>query len=93
MKVLFYVYHKQIMEGNVIETMRAQVQRIARIHVAGCPGRRELQISELDYANVFHALCLEGYKNYIGLEYFPSAIATEGLDSARELMIISWRSS
>jgi hydroxypyruvate isomerase len=86
LKVLFDVYHQQITEGNLIETITGRLSSIGHIHAAGCPGRHELQFGEIQYANLFQALRSAGYSNYIGLEYVPSLDAAEGLENARKLL-------
>lgn len=86
-KVLYDIYHQQISEGNLIDTMTKRLSSIGHIHTAGCPGRHELQLGEIHYANVFQALRSAGYTGYVGLEYFPSLDdATEGLEFAKMLM-------
>lgn len=85
-KVLYDVYHQQISEGNLIDTMTKNLSSIGHIHTAGCPGRHELQTGEIHYANVFQALHTAGYAGCIGLEYFPSLDAAKGLEVAKRLM-------
>ncbi|MDR2631436.1 MAG: TIM barrel protein [Spirochaetaceae bacterium] len=71
-KVLYDIYHQQIMEGNIINTVRANLQKIGHFHAAGLPGRGELSSGELNYPNIFSALDQAGYTGYMGLEYFPT---------------------
>lgn len=85
-KVLFDIYHQQITEGNLIDTITCRLSSIGHIHAAGCPGRHELQFGEIHYVNLFQALSTAGYSNYIGLEYVPSFNAAEGLKDARKLL-------
>ncbi|MDQ0058974.1 hydroxypyruvate isomerase [Paenibacillus harenae] len=85
-KVLFDIYHQQITEGNLIRSMLGNLQSIGHLHAAGCPGRHELQFGEIHYANVIQALRSAGYSNYFGLEFFPSAQPSQGLEFAKSLM-------
>lgn len=85
-KVLFDIYHQQITEGNLVDTMTRRLSDIGHIHAAGCPGRHELQFGEVYYLNVFRALRIAGYSNYIGLEYVPSLDSANGLQYAKELL-------
>lgn len=71
-KLLYDVYHMQIMEGNIIQNMTRNVSNIGHIHMAGVPGRHELQLGETDYRNVIKAVDQAGYDGYFGLEYWPS---------------------
>lgn len=86
MKVLYDIYHQQITEGNLIDTMTSRLSSIGHLHTAGCPGRHELQFGEIHYANVFQALRSVGYSNYIGLEYVPSLDVANGLEYAKKLL-------
>jgi hydroxypyruvate isomerase len=70
-KVLYDIYHMQIMEGNIISTISNNIDKIGYFHVAGVPGRHEPYIGELFYMNIFKAIKTTGFKGYIALEYFP----------------------
>ncbi|MGM0874763.1 MAG: TIM barrel protein [Bacillota bacterium] len=70
-KVLYDIYHMQIMEGNIISTINKNINNIGYFHVAGVPGRHEPYIGELFYLNIFKAIKATGFKGYIALEYFP----------------------
>ena len=79
-KVLYDVYHQQIMEGNLINNMTANVEKIGHVHTAGHPGRHELLgESEINYAAVLGALKKAGYQLAVGLEYFPVEDTMTGL--------------
>jgi hydroxypyruvate isomerase len=78
-KVLYDIYHQQIMEGNIINTVSANMQRIGHFHAAGIPGRGELASGELHYPAIFSAIEKAGYTGYMGLEYFPTRDPLEGL--------------
>lgn len=70
-KVLFDIYHQQIMEGNLISRIQRNINKIGHFHAADNPGRHELYMGEIQYLNVFRAIEETGYRGYIGFEYFP----------------------
>jgi hydroxypyruvate isomerase len=72
LKLLYDVYHMQIMEGNVIAAIERNIDIIGHFHSAGVPGRGELNIGELHYPNIIKRIDALGYQGYFGLEYFPS---------------------
>lgn len=78
-KVLFDIYHQQIMEGNLISRIRSNIGRIGHFHAAGNPGRHELDNGEINYAQVFRAIRETDYNGFVGLEYFPVRDPAEGL--------------
>lgn len=71
-KLLYDVYHMQIMEGNVIQNVTTNMDLIGHFHSAGVPGRHEHQDGETDYNNLLKAVDKAGYDGYFGLEYWPS---------------------
>jgi hydroxypyruvate isomerase len=79
LKMLFDIYHHQIMEGNVIADITKNIAKIAHFHVADVPGRHEPGSGEINYANVFRAIASSGYQGFVGLEYKPSRAAEETL--------------
>jgi hydroxypyruvate isomerase len=81
-KVLYDIYHQQIMEGNLISRIKANIARIGYIHTAGNPGRHELWIGEINYPEVFAAIKAAGYKGFVGLEYYPTEDTAAGLRRA-----------
>ena len=86
MKMLYDIYHMQIMEGNIVETIRDNVDIIGHFHVAGVPGRAEPDTCELDYPYIFRQADEAGYTGRFGLEYFPEADFTESLQ--RQLAMV-----
>jgi hydroxypyruvate isomerase len=82
-KLLFDIYHQQITEGDIIRRIDANLDRIAHFHAAGTPGRHELDQGELNYPAIFEVLDRRGYRGFVGLEYFPSRDAIEGLEKLR----------
>jgi len=86
-KVLFDIYHVQIMEGNLIENIRNNIDRIGHFHVGDVPGRHEPGTGEINYRNVFRAIYELGdrYKGSTALEYGPLAPVEENLAAMRKL--------
>ena len=71
-KLLYDIYHMQIMEGDVIATIRRHHQYIAHYHTAGVPGRNELdENQELFYPAIMRAIVDTGYQGFIGQEFIP----------------------
>jgi hydroxypyruvate isomerase len=71
LKLLYDVYHMQIMEGNVLATIEKNIDIIGHFHSAGVPGRAELFGGELDYPSIVKRIDALGYQGCFGLEYFP----------------------
>lgn len=72
-KLLYDIYHMQIMEGDIIRTIKENVDYISHFHMAGVPGRHEIDKSqELNYSAIARAIKQSGFKGYIGQEYIPS---------------------
>ncbi|MCY4537362.1 MAG: TIM barrel protein [Chloroflexi bacterium] len=71
-RILYDIYHMQIMEGDVIQTIRDNHQWFAHYHTAGAPGRNEIDDSqELNYRAICRAIAETGYTGYIGQEFVP----------------------
>ncbi|MDR1902684.1 MAG: TIM barrel protein [Treponema sp.] len=71
-KLLYDIYHMQIMDGNIIENITKNSAYIGHFHSAGVPGRNEHQNGEIDYGNVQKAIEKTGYDGYFGLEYWST---------------------
>ncbi|HKR54978.1 MAG TPA: TIM barrel protein [Gemmatimonadales bacterium] len=72
-KLLYDIYHMQIMEGDVIRTIRANAPRIAHFHTGGVPGRHELDdTQELDYRGIARAIADTGFTGFVAHEFEPS---------------------
>ena len=82
--LLYDVYHMQIMEGNLIETIRKHVSVINHVHIGDVPGRMEPGTGEINYANVLKALDDAGYRGYCGFEFRPSDNSEAALKRARK---------
>jgi len=71
-KLLYDVYHMQIMEGNIIQNVTQNIDLIGHFHSAGVPGRHEHFSGENDYRNILKAIAATGYDRFFGLEYWPT---------------------
>jgi hydroxypyruvate isomerase len=71
-KLLYDIYHMQIMEGDVIATITKYHEYFAHYHTAGVPGRHEIDdTQELYYPAVMKAILATGYKGWVGQEFLP----------------------
>jgi hydroxypyruvate isomerase len=81
-KILFDIYHVQIMDGNIIANIQACLPLIGHFHTGGVPGRHEIdETQELNYGLVFRTIAELGYRGVIAHEYDP----TPGRDPVRSL--------
>ena len=72
-RLLYDIYHMQIMEGDVIRTIRDNHQYIAHYHTGGVPGRNEPdETQELNYPAIMRAIAETGFKGYVAQEFVPS---------------------
>lgn len=85
LRILFDLYHVQIMEGNLIPTLRANIAAIGHFHVGDVPDRHEPGTGEINYGNVFKAIHASGYRDFVGVEYVPSKDAMATLAEVRAL--------
>jgi hydroxypyruvate isomerase len=85
-KLLYDIYHMQIMEGDVIRTIRDNHQWIAHYHTGGVPGRHELDdTQELQWRTVAKAIVDSGYTGYYAHEFIPTR---DPLTSLREAVVL-----
>ncbi len=81
-KMLFDIYHAQVQDGNVVATIRDNIQWIAHFHCAGVPGRHEIDdTQELNYRLVAQTIADANFTGYIAHEYRP----TPGRDPIRSI--------
>lgn len=79
LKILYDVYHMQLNEGSLSDTITAVVDQIGHVHVADVPGRHEPGTGEINYSHVFAHLEKSGYKGLIGYELFPKTATQEAV--------------
>jgi hydroxypyruvate isomerase len=83
LKLLFDIYHVQIMDGDIITRIRQLGDWIGHVHTAGNPGRRELDDKqEINYPPIMKALAEAGYTGYVGHEFIPTRDPLVGLKEA-----------
>jgi hydroxypyruvate isomerase len=89
-KLLFDIYHVDMMNGDVIRRIRQYHDIIGHVHTAGNPGRNELDDhQEINYPAVMRALLEVGYKGYVGQEFIPTRDPIVGLTQAVSLCDVS----
>jgi len=72
-RLLYDIYHMQIMEGDVIRTIRNNSEYFAHYHTGGVPGRHEIDDSqELNYPAIMRAIADTGFEGYVAQEFIPS---------------------
>jgi len=85
-KLLYDIYHMQIMEGDLIETIRQNIRWIGHFHTGGVPGRHELDnTQEVQWDGVMRAIADAGFKGYVAHEFVPAGDPLEGLRKAADL--------
>lgn len=86
-KLLYDIYHMQIMEGDVIRTIRENHQYIAHFHTGGVPGRHEINnTQELYYPAIMKAIVETGFKGFVAQEFIPTR--ENKLESLKEALEI-----
>jgi len=84
--LLYDIYHMQIMEGDIIRTIRDHHKHFLHYHTAGNPGRRDMDdTQELCYPPIMRAIAETGYTGYVGHEFIPKGDLLEALDTAYRL--------
>jgi hydroxypyruvate isomerase len=85
-KLLYDIYHMQIMEGDVIRTITDHHEMIGHYHTAGNPGRHEIdENQELNYRAIARAIKATGFTGYVAQEFLPQRDAMESLRRAVEI--------
>jgi hydroxypyruvate isomerase len=85
-KLLYDIYHMQIMEGDLIDTIRQNIGVLGHFHTAGVPGRHELDATqEIQYIAVMKAIAGTGFHGYVAHEFLPTGDPLTSLRQAVEL--------
>ncbi len=88
-KLLYDIYHMQIMEGDVIRTIQQSIQYIGHFHTGGVPGRNEIDdTQELNYRRIATAIADTGFKGYFAHEFIPKRDPLTSLREAVELCTV-----
>ena len=88
MKMLYDIYHAQIMDGDIVRNIRDNLQWIGHIHTAGNPGRNEIdENNELNYRFIAKAVADAGFTGYFAHEYSP-ARGRDPIESLKQALAI-----
>ncbi len=86
-KLLYDVYHMQIMEGDLIRTVKTHHRHFAHYHLGGNPGRHEINAKqEINYAAVLKTIAQTGYTGFVAHEYLPTTNPITSLQEAFEIV-------
>ena len=86
LKILYDIYHMQIMEGDIVSTIQANIAHIAHIHTGGVPGRAEIdETQELNYRRVMEAIADTGFTGFVAQEFVPRRDPLTSLRQAFEI--------
>jgi hydroxypyruvate isomerase len=86
LRMLYDVYHAQMLEGNLAETIGSNLDVIGHIQIADVPGRHEPGTGEIRFPYLLESIDSGGYEGWVGLEYFPSSASDETLAWARPFL-------
>ena len=90
-KLLYDIYHAQIMDGDIMRTIERNLSLIGHLHTAGVPGRHDLDATqELHYPAICRTLAAGGYQGYLGQEFLPRGDAASALRAAYQLCDDIW---
>jgi hydroxypyruvate isomerase len=85
-KLLYDIYHMQIMEGDLVDTIRKNIQWLGHFHTGGVPGRHELDgTQEVQWDGVMRAIAETGFKGYVAHEFVPTGDPLASLRKAVDL--------
>jgi hydroxypyruvate isomerase len=89
-KLLYDIFHMQIMEGDLIRTIQGNHQHFAHYHTAGNPGRNDLDdAQEINYPPIFRAVKATGFTGYLAHEFIPKGDVKAALKAAFDLCVKS----
>jgi hydroxypyruvate isomerase len=77
-------FHEQISEGNLIEKLEKNIDKVGLMHVADVPGRHEPGTGEINYTNIYKKLAMLKYDRYVAMEFIPTGDPVASLRRARE---------
>ena len=90
-KFLYDFFHEQIAEGNLIEKLEKNIDKVGLVHIADVPGRHEPGTGEINYENIFKTLGRLKYDRYAAMEFLPTGDPVAKLRAAREMAIRAGR--
>jgi hydroxypyruvate isomerase len=86
-KFCYDFFHEQISEGNLIEKLEKNIDKVGLVHIADVPGRHEPGTGEINYENIFRTLARLKYDRVAAMEFLPTGDAVQSLRAAREMAI------
>jgi hydroxypyruvate isomerase len=86
-KILYDIYHMQLMAGNVIKTLEKNIDQLGYIHLADVPGSHEPGTGELNHGNILKALDSMGYAGFVGFELLPSETDEKAIEAIKSIWI------
>lgn len=86
LKLLYDIFHYQLMEGNIANTLRKYIDKIGHIHVAAAPHRTEITDGELNYNYLLGLLKELNYDKYVTLEYMPTMEKEASLLACKKML-------
>ena len=86
LKLLYDVYHMQLNEGCICDTITNYVDRIGHVHVADAPGRHEPGTGEINFDYLCRELKKRGYEGTVCFEYFPKKETEEGFGALKKII-------
>ena len=89
-RFLYDLYHEQIAEGNLMETLEKNFAQLGLVHVADVPGRHQPGTGEINFRNIFRKLGELKYGGYTAMEFLPQGDEVGALRGARQLANSSW---
>lgn len=84
-KILYDIYHMEVMEGDCTRTIIENMDIIDHLHCAGNPGRHEPYIGEINYPEIIRLIKEAGFDGNVGIEYSPTVSPKEGLTKLYEM--------
>jgi hydroxypyruvate isomerase len=89
-KILYDMYHVQIMEGDIIRMMRDNIQHIGHFHTAGNPGRHEMDdTQEMNYKGIAKAIADLNFNGFVSHEYSPTRDPLQSLEETLKLFEVA----
>jgi hydroxypyruvate isomerase len=86
-KVLYDIYHMQLMAGNIVHTLKENLDQVGYIHLADVPGSHEPGTGELHCGNILKALDSMGYPGFVGFELLPAETDEKACRAIKEIWI------
>lgn len=86
-KFLYDFFHEQIAEGNLLEKLEKNIEKVGLVHVADVPGRHEPGTGEINFPNIYRKLGQLHYSRYVAMEFLPTGEPVASLRAAREMAL------